>query len=63
MILFQVYILLIAILVSCATTLLGVFLVLRGIALMSDAISHALLPGIILMFLLVHNFDVLPIFH
>ena len=39
--------------VSCA--LPGVFLVLRGVALMSDAISHAILPGIVLMFLLVHN--------
>ncbi|MCX5924704.1 MAG: metal ABC transporter permease [Candidatus Dependentiae bacterium] len=57
MTLFQVYILCIAILVSCAATLPGVFLVLRGVALMSDAISHALLPGIIIMFLLVHRLD------
>jgi manganese/zinc/iron transport system permease protein len=30
----------------------GVFLVIRGMALMSDALSHALLPGIVIMFLL-----------
>src|ERR1700692_2704299 len=57
MILFQVYILCIAILVSCAATIPGVFLVLRGVALMSDAISHAILLGIIIMFLLVHRLD------
>jgi manganese/zinc/iron transport system permease protein len=34
-----------------ACTLLGVFLTLRGTALMSDAISHAVLPGIVGMFL------------
>ncbi len=52
---FQV--LFIACLVSFAAALPGVFLVLRGVALMSDAISHAILPGIILMFLLVHNLN------
>lgn len=34
-----------------ACTTLGVFLTLRGTALMSDAISHAVLPGIVGMFL------------
>jgi len=57
MILFQIYLLAVALLVACSSTLLGVFLVLRGVALMSDAISHALLPGIIIMFLLVRTFD------
>lgn len=57
MILFQIYILVIALLVACSSALLGVFLVLRGVALMSDAISHALLPGIIIMFLLVRTFN------
>jgi len=57
MALFQWHVLLIAVLVSCAATIPGVFLVLRGVALMSDAISHALLPGIVLMFLLVHRLD------
>lgn len=57
MLLSQVYILLIALLVAWAAVIPGVFLVLRGIALMSDAISHAILPGIILMFLIVHRLD------
>ncbi len=61
MIIFQVYILAVALLAACSSTLLGVFLVLRGVALMSDAISHALLPGIIVMFLLVRTFDSLSL--
>lgn len=47
----------IACLTSVATALPGVFLVLRGIALMSDAISHAILPGIVLMFFITHNLE------
>lgn len=42
---------------AMAATLPGVFLVLRGVALMSDAISHAILPGIVLMFLLVKRLN------
>ncbi len=57
MMLVQLQILLIAILVSVACVLPGVFLVLRGVALMSDAISHAILPGIAIMFLLVGQLD------
>lgn len=47
----------IACLVSIACALPGNFLVLRGIALMSDAISHAILLGIVLMFLIVQRLD------
>lgn len=47
----------IACLTSVATVLPGIFLVLRGIALMSDAISHAILPGIVLMFFVVHRLE------
>lgn len=36
---------------SIACALPGFFLVTRGMALMSDALSHALLPGIVIMFL------------
>ena len=54
---FQIIIMAIACLTSIATVLPGVFLVLRGVALMSDAISHAILPGIVLMFFLVHNLE------
>lgn len=43
-------IILTALLVSTASALVGTFLVLRRMALMSDAISHAVLPGIVLAF-------------
>ncbi len=39
-----------AILVSAASALVGTFLVLRRMALMADAISHAVLPGIVLAY-------------
>ena len=45
-------ILLTAGLVATASGLLGPFLVLRRQALMSDAVSHAVLPGIVLVFIL-----------
>ena len=48
----QCCIILTACLASVAAALPGTFLVLRGMALMSDAISHAILPGIVIMFLL-----------
>ncbi len=51
----DIQIITIALLVAYACTLPGIFLTLRGMALMSDAISHAILPGIVLMFLLTHN--------
>jgi manganese/zinc/iron transport system permease protein len=47
----------IACVTSIACVLPGTFLLLRGIALMSDAISHAILLGIVLMFLLVQRLD------
>jgi manganese/zinc/iron transport system permease protein len=53
----QLQIMLIAVIVSVAAAIPGVFLVLRGMALMSDAISHAVLLGIAIMFLFVHNLD------
>ncbi len=51
----HVEILLIAIVVAVACALPGVFLVLRRMALMGDAISHAILPGIVLAFFLTHS--------
>lgn len=48
---FYADVVLVALLTSLACCIPGIFLVLRGIALMSDAISHAILPGIVLMFL------------
>lgn len=43
--------LLISVLVAVPTALLSCFLVLRGWALMGDAISHAVLPGVVLAYL------------
>ena len=53
----QLQIMVIALLTAVACVLPGIFLVLRGVALMSDAISHAVLLGITIMFLLVHNLE------
>ncbi|MBT5856167.1 metal ABC transporter permease [bacterium] len=57
MIMPQLEIMLIGSVVAVACVLPGVFLVLRGVALMSDAISHSILLGIILSFLVVRTLD------
>lgn len=49
----QMEIQIIAIFAAAACALPGVFLVLRGMALMCDAISHVVLLGIVIMFLIV----------
>jgi manganese/zinc/iron transport system permease protein len=46
------YIILTASLVSASCALLGCFLILRKMAMVGDAISHAVLPGIVIAFLL-----------
>ena len=51
----QLEIQLIAIVTAIACALPGVFLVLRRMTLMSDAISHAILPGIVLAFFLTES--------
>ncbi len=51
----QLELLAIIVIASIACALPGVFLVLRGVALMSDAMSHAVLLGIVVMFLLVRT--------
>ena len=51
----QLELLAIAIMAALSCALPGIFLVLRGVALMSDAISHAILLGIIVMFLMVQD--------
>ena len=43
---------LISALVSVPTALLSCFLVLKGWALMGDAVSHAVLPGIVLSYII-----------
>ena len=50
-----IFTILIAIVTASACALPGVFLVLRRMTLMSDAISHAILPGIVLAFFLTHT--------
>ncbi len=47
-------------LVAVASGLLGSFLLLRRMALIGDAISHAVLPGIVLAFLFSGNLHSLP---
>ncbi len=51
----QIELLIIVLLVSITCALPGVFLVLRGVALMSDAISHSILLGIVVMFLVMKS--------
>ncbi len=50
------------VLASLACAVVGVFLVLRRMSLMGDAISHAVLPGIVAGFLLAGTMQSLPIF-
>ena len=51
----QIEIQLVAAVVAAACALPGVFLVLRRMAMMSDAISHAILLGIVLAFFITHD--------
>lgn len=51
----QIEIQLIASLVAIACAIPGVFLVLRKMALISDAISHAILPGVVIGFFITHD--------
>lgn len=48
---------LVAIVVAVACALPGVFLVIRGITMLSDAITHSVLLGIVLAFFLVNDFN------
>ncbi|WP_228853220.1 metal ABC transporter permease [Aegicerativicinus sediminis] len=53
----QIEIQLIASLVAVACAIPGVFLVLRKMAMISDAISHAILPGIVVGFFITENLN------
>ena len=55
-----VVILLVGSLVAASCALLGCFLVLRRMALLGDAISHSVLPGIVIAFLLTGERSTLP---
>jgi manganese/zinc/iron transport system permease protein len=51
----QLEIQLVAVVVAVACALPGVFLILRRMAMMSDAISHAILPGIVVGFFITES--------
>ncbi len=51
----ELFIILIAVFTAASCALPGVFLVLRKMSLMSDAISHAVLPGIVIAFILTRD--------
>jgi len=53
----ELQIVLIAVVTAVAAALPGTYLVLRRTALVSDAISHAILPGIVVAFLLTHDLN------
>ena len=48
----DLYIIITAVLVSSSCALLGCYLILRKMAMVGDAISHAVLPGIVIAFLI-----------
>lgn len=50
------------VLASVACAIIGSFLVLRRMSLMGDAISHAVLPGIVLAFLFTDSLATWPVF-
>jgi manganese/zinc/iron transport system permease protein len=51
----QIEIIMIALLAAVTCAIPGVFLVLRRMSMISDAISHAILPGIAIGFLITHS--------
>lgn len=53
----DLYIILTGILVAVSCSILGTFLVLRKMAMVGDAISHAVLPGIVLSFFITGSRD------
>ena len=53
----QIEIQLIASLVALACAIPGTFLVLRKMAMISDAISHSILPGIVIGFFITHDLN------
>jgi len=58
----EAWILLTGVLATVSCALLGTFLVLRKMSLLGDALSHAVLPGIVIAFLLSGSRDVIPMF-
>ncbi|MEE2753463.1 MAG: iron chelate uptake ABC transporter family permease subunit, partial [Candidatus Latescibacterota bacterium] len=58
----EAMILLTGVLAALSCALLGTFLVLRKMSLLGDALSHAVLPGIVIAFLMTNSRDVIPMF-
>lgn len=58
----QLWIIVIGTLVALSCGLLGCFLVLRRLSMIGDAISHAVLPGVVMAFLLTGSRSPLPVF-
>jgi manganese/zinc/iron transport system permease protein len=58
----EAWILLTGVLATVSCSLLGAFLVLRKMSLIGDALSHAVLPGIVIAFLLSGSRDVVFMF-
>ncbi len=54
---FSLEIQLIAIMVASACSILGTFLVLKRMAMVSDAITHTILLGIVVAFFAVHDLN------
>ncbi len=51
----EMTVLLTAIFAACACSLVGTFLILRRMAMMSDAISHAILPGLVVAYVIANG--------
>jgi manganese/zinc/iron transport system permease protein len=54
------WVILTGVLVGASCAFLGCFLILRRMAMLGDAISHAALPGIAIAFLVSHSLDTIP---
>lgn len=55
-------IILVGALTNVACALVGCYLVLRRMSLMGDAIAHAVLPGLVLAFIISGSMNILPLF-
>lgn len=56
----ELWVILAALLAAVSCALIGSFLIVRGEAMLGDAISHAVLPGLVIAFLLTSSRAVLP---
>lgn len=56
------WIVLMGFLITAACGLIGNYLILRRMALVGDAISHSVLPGLAIAFLLSHSLNTVPMF-